>query len=352
MPRINKTSDLAGRLKKFWDYAPSKNLIYLISQPADIFYLLGQEFAPDVFLTIGPKKSELNLFCPTLLADDFIKKIPAAVKINNSRLNEEYLLKKNLPVAINPRNLNGEFLLRLKKSLGRRLHFYNFTDNWRMIKDDGEIAIMRRAAKIIARIVRQAWSLLRRGIKEKELARWIVTEIEKAGGEPAFYPIVAFGKNTAWPHHRSGETIFTGKGPVLIDAGCRLNGYCSDITRAGYFAYGLVPDKLYLKVYETVKEAKNAAEKFLKAGRTFAEVDNLARKIISAAGFGDNFVHGLGHGIGIEVHEPPQPRKDVVLETNMVFTVEPGIYLADKFGVRLEDTILLTRKGPEILTFK
>jgi Xaa-Pro aminopeptidase len=161
---------------------------------------------------------------------------------------------------------------------------------------------------------------------------------------------VAAGANSSLPHYRPGESLIQKDQPLLLDWGALLKGYCSDLTRT--LLIGRVGEKIK-KAYKTVVEAQAAAIKFLRPGVTTMQADRVARDVIERAGFGKNFGHGLGHGLGLEIHELPTLRKtggEEELRPGMVVTVEPGIYIPGEGGVRIEDDVLITHSGCEVLS--
>jgi Xaa-Pro dipeptidase len=220
----------------------------------------------------------------------------------------------------------------------------------RMVKDKQELEYMRKAAELTSRGMEAAVETVKPGMKEYEVAAEIEYAMRKRGAGPtAFETIVASGAWSAFPHGGcSGREIRAGD-LVVVDIGATFNFYCSDMTRT--FVAGQ-PSEKQQKIYDTVKAAQQNALKTIKTGMPIPEVDSAARKVIEAAGYGEFFVHRLGHGVGLEVHEPPtlnQTNKDLLAAGNVV-TVEPGIYLPGYGGVRIEDTVLVTTKGAEKLT--
>ena len=161
----------------------------------------------------------------------------------------------------------------------------------------------------------------------------------------SFRPIVGFGANSAIPHHQNTDKKFKKGDVVLVDMGFIYGGYCSDMTRTFFTKK---PSDLEAQIYNTVLKAQEAAIKHMKIGNTGGDCDKIARDIIAKAGYGKNFGHSLGHGIGLEVHESPNvgPNSKDKLVEHCVITSEPGIYLAGQFGVRIEDMIHVTKKGP------
>jgi Xaa-Pro aminopeptidase len=214
----------------------------------------------------------------------------------------------------------------------------------RRVKDTEELAAIAEASKLADEV--WAWSLERglAGRSEREVARAAEARIRELGGDPSFPAIVAAGPNGALPHAEPGEREI-GRGELVVfDMGARLDGYCSDGTRT--FATG-EPGEDARAVYEVVREAQGAALEAIRAGVKGEDVDGVARKVIDAAGHGDRFGHGLGHGVGLEVHEGPRLslRSDDVLASGEVVTVEPGIYLPGDLGVRIEDLVVVEESG-------
>jgi Xaa-Pro aminopeptidase len=175
--------------------------------------------------------------------------------------------------------------------------------------------------------------------------------LRDAGAQgPSFPPMVAYGTNSARPHHDPGERRLQSGEPVIIDMGAVYQGYCSDMTRTFFLGE---PDARFKEIYSIVRLAQHKAEAGIKAGLMSDAADGLAREVIEAAGYKEAFGHSLGHGVGLAVHENPSlsPMKEraVALEAGMVATVEPGIYLSDWGGVRLEDMILVQADGAQVL---
>ncbi|MCB0216599.1 MAG: aminopeptidase P family protein [Caldilineae bacterium] len=222
----------------------------------------------------------------------------------------------------------------------------------RAIKDADEIAIIRRAVRLADQAMEHAYAIARPGMTELELAWQLEVFLRERGAESlAFDTIVAAGENGALPHHHPSDRPIAAGEPIVIDMGARVDGYCSDLTRT--FSIGPATDPDYAAVWQIVSAANRAAEAGLRAGLTGPEGDALARDPITEAGYGDHFGHSLGHGVGLDVHELPrlsQLAGDAPLEPGMVVTVEPGIYLPGRFGVRIEDMVLIGPDGAEVLS--
>jgi Xaa-Pro aminopeptidase len=214
----------------------------------------------------------------------------------------------------------------------------------RRVKDDEELAAIEAASRIADKA--WEWSVGRGfvGRTERDVARAAEARIRELGGEPSFPAIVAAGPNGALPHAEPGEREI-GRGELIVfDMGAKLDGYCSDGTRT--YATG-DPGAQAREVYAVVLEAQLASLAAVKAGAKGEDVDAVARKLIEEAGYGKSFGHGLGHGVGLEVHEGPRlsPRSDDLLEPGEVVTVEPGVYLPGRLGVRIEDFVVVTEDG-------
>jgi Xaa-Pro aminopeptidase len=214
----------------------------------------------------------------------------------------------------------------------------------RRVKDSEELAKIEEASKLADEVWR--WSLEQGlvGRSERDVARAAEARIRELGGDPSFPAIVAAGPNGALPHAEPGEREI-GRGELVVfDMGAQLDGYCSDGTRT--YATG-DPGEEGRRVYEVVLEAQLAALAAIKAGVKGEDTDAVARKRIDDAGYGERFGHGLGHGVGLEVHEGPRLslRSDDVLAAGEVVTVEPGIYLPGNLGVRIEDLVVVTEEG-------
>ena len=217
-------------------------------------------------------------------------------------------------------------------------------------KDEGELRSMRAAAQIADVVYEEVRERGLVGRSEREVARSMVRRMEDLGAEgPSFPPIVAAGANGALPHAEPRDAEIPAGTLVVIDAGARVDGYCSDCTRS--FATGPLDDGA-VEVYELVLRAQQEALAAARAGAERREVDGVARRIIEEAGHGERFGHGLGHGVGLEIHEDPRLTRvaEGALSEGNTVTIEPGVYLPGRFGVRIEDLVAITADGLEVLT--
>ena len=224
----------------------------------------------------------------------------------------------------------------------------------RVVKDQTEIAVLREAARRLAPVVDAAVTAARSGAAERAVAAAVESAMREAGYErPAFDTIVASGPNAALPHHRAGDRRLEPGDLVVLDFGGVLDGYCCDLTRTVSIGS---PSLQARQIYDAVRDAQQAAIAAVKPGVDAAAVDAAARNVLEDRGLGAAFGHGTGHGLGLDVHEEPRiarPRPDspsVPLEPGMVFTIEPGAYLPGWGGVRIEDDVLVTDTGYEVLT--
>ena len=219
----------------------------------------------------------------------------------------------------------------------------------RAVKTPEEIAKIRAAEALVCEIWEEASARFAAGMTERDMARIIQSLMLEKGEGEAFETIVCVGKNAAECHHEPDDTVWNGRESVLVDMGVRLGGVCSDLTR------NLVPKRplpLYRKVYALVREANLAAIAAAKPGMTGRALDKVARDVIAKGGFGKCFGHSLGHGVGYEIHEEPtaSKRSKTVLKPGMCVTIEPGVYLEGNLGVRIEDLVLITETGCEVLS--
>lgn len=221
----------------------------------------------------------------------------------------------------------------------------------RIIKDNTEIKAMRKAVDIAEHALITTLDMIQPGVSEQEVASELTLQLLRNGSHPElpFFPIVSSGPNSANPHASPSERILIPGDMVVIDWGATYSGYVSDITRT--FAIGYISSK-FEKIYQVVLNANSVGREAVQSGLNAEQIDQAARNEITQAGYGQFFIHRTGHGIGIEGHEPPYIRQgnQRVLSPGMTFTIEPGIYLPEENGIRIEDDILVTEDGGESLT--
>ncbi|RDE15902.1 MAG: aminopeptidase P family protein [Candidatus Thorarchaeota archaeon] len=239
----------------------------------------------------------------------------------------------------------------LERALGKvtkRTSLTRELDSMRIIKDRNEIAAMKEASRIIDGSVARAMSQAQAGMTELELSQLVINEDVQSRAVPTF-TTVQFGENTALPHAESGDRTLHRGDMVLFDCGCSVGGYNTDITR---MAVAGEPTSEQENVYSVVLQAEQAALNRISPGLTCSDADGIARRLIEENGYGQYFTHRLGHGVGLQVHEPPYLVKGnaLQLKPGMTHSVEPGIYLEGRFGIRIEDLVSVTETGCDALT--
>lgn len=214
-------------------------------------------------------------------------------------------------------------------------------ENAMSVKSDCEIEKIKKACSIVQKAYYSVIKELKVGITEIEVRDKIEKSMMDFGADGiAFETIVAFGENSAVPHHVTGQKQLSPDTVILIDTGCTVDGYCSDLTRTTFFGN---PTKKFMDCYNSVLMANAVAEQNITDGISCKDADAFAREYLKQKGLDKYFTHSLGHGVGLEIHEAPtlSPKSKAVLKNNMVFTVEPGVYFDGEFGIRIEDTVIL-----------
>ena len=327
----------------------------IISSPASIFYLTGEWIIPGerllaLYLNVnGGHKLVINRLFPQHkdLGVDLVwySDTDDAVEILSRYIEEgkTIVIDKNWP---------ARFLLRLQE-LNRRSHYVDgsyIIDNVRMIKNEKEQDLMRKASRANDKIMEQLIPLVSKGYTELELNKMVREMYAKAGHQDvSFDPITAYGRSGASPHHMPDHTKGKRGDSVVLDIGGILNDYCSDMTRTVFI--GEVSDKAR-EVYEIVKEAQRRGIEAARAGNRMCDVDYACRSYIEEKGYGPYFTHRTGHTIGIEEHEygDVSSTNEEIIKVGQCFSIEPGIYLQEEeIGVRIEDLVLITEEGCEVL---
>lgn len=236
-----------------------------------------------------------------------------------------------------------------KKIPAKWIETEGLVEKLRVIKDTNEIESIRKAAKITDQAFEFIKRKIKKGMTEKDIALYIEFFLKKNADGIAFTPIVAFDNNAAIPHYiPSNNQQLTTNNLILLDFGAKVSGYCADMTRVIFFGK---PSSQQIKIYNTILHSQEHALNALKAGTAGGDIDYVARKYIVSQGY-PAYPHGLGHGVGLSIHEAPRLKKESndLLEKNMIITVEPGIYLEDNCGVRIEDLVLIKEDNFEILS--
>lgn len=219
----------------------------------------------------------------------------------------------------------------------------------RIIKDEQEIEYLKKAAKLADEVFTDIVKFIRPGIQERDIKNKIEELfMEKGADGLSFNPIVASGPNSSKPHYNEDSRYIQEKDVIILDFGCKYKGLCSDMSRT-VFVGGVSDEER--KIYDIVYRSNEAGEKYAKEGVSAESVDKVSRDVIKNAGYGDYFLNRLGHGIGYSVHEAPDIKgsNNRILEKGMSFSIEPGIYIPGKFGMRIEDIVVIGKDGPEII---
>ena len=228
------------------------------------------------------------------------------------------------------------------------VHGSDPVDLCRKLKDEAECQAMRRSSEINDQVMHAAISSIQAGVRENELASLVNREFLARGADCEGVQLVCFGPNCADPHHSGDATVVSPGDSIIFDIFTPISHYWCDMTRTVF--YKTVSDK-QREVYELVRRANEAAEAMVRPGVLLSQLDKAARDIITQGGYGPYFTHRLGHGCGLECHEPPDVSaiSDTPLAPGMIFSIEPGIYIPGEFGVRIEDLVLVTEDGCEVL---
>ena len=254
------------------------------------------------------------------------------------------------PSIVLDETMRADFALLVLDALpGAHRRFTNDTVGYlRSRKDDAEYRALKGSAVLNDAAMAAGFAALRPGITEREIAS-VIRDFYKANGATPEFTSVCFGPNGAFPHHHTGETQLKAGDAVLIDTGGRINGYPSDMTRVGYF--GSAPEG-FDEIHAVLDRAVEAAIAAARPGAAASAIDKAARDVITAAGYGPNFLHRTGHGLGIDIHETPYitATSDTILDEGMVFSIEPGIYLQGRFGLRLEEIVIIRNGAAESLS--
>ena len=327
---------------------------FLISDPESIAYCTNYLNYPyeRMYVFMISKHGDHKLFCNDLFYIDEDLDVDIVWHKDGDDAIQTIVDHMAFPNRIGiDKNWPSRFLLALMKKLPKA-KFINASpcvDLVRMKKDLHEQVLMIEASRINDLAMQDVIDLCKEGLSEKEIAQKLPAIYIKYGADGnSFEPMIAFGKNGADPHHSNDNSHVKECDSIIIDMGCIYKGYCSDMTRTVFF--GGITEK-QIEVYELVKKANETAEKMIKPGVKLCDIDKCARDIINEGGYGKYFNHRLGHFIGRDVHEygDVSASFDIKVEEGMIFSIEPGIYLPNEFGVRIEDLVLVTKDGCQVL---
>ena len=314
--------------------------LYLITDDKTVGYLSGYR-TDDAFVVFDDDKK--LFFIDSRYYFAVKKALPSGWQavLGSQKEAFEYIASRGKTLFVDYRYTSLSTYERLK-NLGVEVSDFSAEITAMMIvKTDKEIAYIKKACAIAEKAFKNTVKTLKVGVTESEVAAYLEAEFKRLGASgTSFDTIVAFGANSAVPHHQAGSKKLEKNTVVLMDFGCRYKGYCSDMTRTFFFGK---PTKEFTAAYKSVLKAHLAAFNGITDGMTGLEADKIARDSLCADGFGKYFTHSLGHGIGVNIHEAPtlSPKGTVPLKNGMVFSIEPGVYLDGKFGIRIEDTTYL-----------
>ncbi|TCS84581.1 M24 family metallopeptidase [Tepidibacillus fermentans] len=353
---------LDKRIERFMNWMKREQIeLALITTPTNVYYLTGFYTNPHerfmgLFLTVT---GDVFLIVPELDKNQAIEKsgLSSVLGYSDSE-GPDFIIEKMVQVNRNTRmgieqgNINYKTVLWLQ----RLLQVENFLDlesgfnELRLIKDETEIKFLQEAAHFADRAVEIGIQSLKIGKSELEIIAEIEYQLKKQGIERmSFDTMVLTGKKSALPHGKPGKDKIQEGDFVLFDLGVVFNGYCSDISRTVVMG---TPSEEQRKIYTIVKQAQQMAINAVKPNISIKQIDLSARNYISKAGYGEYFIHRTGHGLGLDVHEYPSihEKNEGILKEGMVFTIEPGIYVPQVGGVRIEDDVIVTRNGVRVLT--
>lgn len=338
---------------------------FILKDENAVFYECGYSCDNEIFISHGGENFFITDARYGIEASEIIKNSEILISNDINESAKELIKKLGISrLELNPHDFSVADFKSLADELGDIFDFKpNFSQLKRMVKNQAEIEILKTAARHGAqgfeRVCEFVKSSLDKGVSEQEL-NYEVANILKNKGEfgLSFEPITALNANAAKAHALPTKNALKQGDLLLFDAGIKYRRYCSDRTRT--FEVGansqvskeqIFSDSKQNEIYHIVKEAQELAIKAVRPGIKACEIDRAAREFIAKAGFGENFFHSTGHGVGLDIHELPRisPKSEDIIKAGMVFSIEPGIYLKGEFGVRIEDVVVVTENGCEIL---
>jgi Xaa-Pro aminopeptidase len=347
---------LAGRIDKLVKSLKKSRLDYLlVTAPSHLRYLCGFSGSNGLGLISGTQRLFLTDFRYKDQVKEEVKGFQTQMadrELFTSLSGVKKLPKGKFRLGFEAKHLSYANYQKVKEVLPKAelVPTYNLVEELVAQKEPKELEKIRKAAEIVDEVFDEIVPQIKPGVSEMELAAEIEYRMKKKGASgSAFEPIVASGYRSALPHGRASNKKLKKGEFVTLDFGAVYDGYVSDLTRTVLLGHA---DAKQRKIYSIVYQAQRKGIAAIETGKAAKAVDQAAREFIKKKGFGPNFGHGLGHGIGVQVHESPilNPRSSDILKENMVVTIEPGIYISKWGGVRIEDDVLVTSNGPEVLT--
>lgn len=348
--------DFSRRYSQFLEQLSNRGLDgFLVTHPPNLEYLFNFRGSSGLALCLGGESRLLvdsryfeqaqskSVNCQPVLS-------PGPLAETLKHLLQPAALRSRLRLGVEARHISYDWILQIN-SWGVPLYLEDTRDliqQIRSIKEETEISLLRQAFRLAIYAYDRLLEKIEPGLSEVEVAARLEYELRKKGGEGlAFETIVASAHRSSLPHAAPTDRIIRSRDLVLIDFGVRYGGYCSDMTRVHFLPSASRPD-----IFEIVQEAQAAALARVKPGVLSTQIDSAARQVIAQYGYGENFGHSTGHGLGLEIHELPgiSSRRPVELECGMVFTIEPGIYLPGQYGIRLEEAVVITSTGYRLLS--
>ncbi len=353
MASIEKTAGASSRLQRLRASFPRLRVgSYLVTHPVDIGYLTGFP-SSDSWLYVSPRR------CVYLTdgryreeAERRLPGVPVRCPSRGLASGVASLAARDERIGCDRRRISWATYERLRAACPPGVSLVpadGAVEALRRVKDAGEVRKIKECISLNHRVLNYVKRILRPGLTENEVRIRILRYLLDKGAEAAFDPIVACGPDSSLPHARAGDRRIRSRDLVLVDVGVAKGGYRSDLTRM--FFLGTISSSI-VKAYDAVREAQRRAILKIAPGVPVSEVDGAARRALREAGLGRHFVHALGHGVGMEIHEAPRisGTSKEVLDPGMVVTVEPGVYMPGEFGVRVEDMVLVTDRGCEVLS--
>ena len=325
----------------------------LVSAPASVFYLTGRWIHPGERMLALYIRDDgtLTLFANRLFALAGSVSVPL-IEYDDTDDCIKILSEQLLPGTLGiDKTWPSLFTIRLMEARSdiRPVLGSHCVDDARLCKDEAELALMRESSRKNDETIGQVIRQLQCGMTEADVAEnYKKISASLGSSRPSFSPLICFGANCAEPHHDTDHTVLKNGDSVILDVGLTWKSYCSDMTRTVFMG---APTDEQKRVYDLVCAANAAGRAAVRPGIPLCEVDRAARKVIEDGGYGPQFIHRTGHGIGLEVHEFPDVSmtSQIIAKPGMIFSVEPGIYLPGKFGVRVEDLVVVTEDGCETL---